>query len=162
MQPLPFHDQIPIAVSQWQDRVSRAGNPTTDAIRFIERWMPVALRIEYETKIPAAFLIAQAAIESTWGTSRICRLGNNYFGVKWYSGKAVWDGDAYQCYATPEASWIAQGKLLTNSRYRSALVYRDDIQRYAREVQRLGYCPNQQYAQLVNAIVSDFLLKEKP
>lgn len=31
-------------------------------------------------QIPASMILAQAAIESAWGTSRFVRLGNNYFG----------------------------------------------------------------------------------
>lgn len=32
--------------------------------------------------IPRKLVLAQAAIESNWGTSRFCREGNNYFGIR--------------------------------------------------------------------------------
>ena len=41
-------------------------------------WLQVLKRTD---SIPLSLLIAQAAIESAWGTSRFAREGNNYFGI---------------------------------------------------------------------------------
>lgn len=43
--------------------------------------MSVAKRLlRHLDQIPASMVLAQAALESAWGTSRFVRLGNNYFG----------------------------------------------------------------------------------
>ena len=43
-----------------------------------EQWITLLKRTD---SIPLSLLIAQAAIESAWGTSRFARDGNNYFGI---------------------------------------------------------------------------------
>jgi len=46
-----------------------------------ELWNNLFLRVDY---IPVSLIIAQAAIESGWGTSRFAQLGNNLFGHRCY------------------------------------------------------------------------------
>lgn len=39
-----------------------------------------------ESGLPAAVTVAQAALESAWGASRLSREANNYFGIKYRPG----------------------------------------------------------------------------
>lgn len=49
---------------------------------FFNRIWDDALFVSTEYKIPIALVLSQAAQESGWGTSELCRHNNNYFGVK--------------------------------------------------------------------------------
>jgi flagellar protein FlgJ len=46
---------------------------------FLDKLLPAALACQRASGIPASFTLAQAALESAWGT---LALGNNLFGVK--------------------------------------------------------------------------------
>ena len=50
-------------------------------MRFVKRLLPVASNIEKINKIPARFIVAQAAHESNWGNSELTRLACNLFGI---------------------------------------------------------------------------------
>ncbi|MBK1877112.1 glucosaminidase domain-containing protein [Pelagicoccus mobilis] len=76
--------------------------------------------------IPASLALAQAAIESGWGTSRFARLGNNLFGMWCYEpGCGIVPqrrpaGKTYEvtAYASPSESFLAYLRNLnTNSNY---------------------------------------------
>lgn len=49
---------------------------------FIAKIAPAAQACQKMSGIPASFTIAQAALESAWGTSKLSTLANNLFGVK--------------------------------------------------------------------------------
>ncbi|MEK9725872.1 MAG: glucosaminidase domain-containing protein, partial [Rhodospirillaceae bacterium] len=55
--------------------------------------------------VPASLALAQAAIESGWGTSRFARQGNNFFGMRTYSdakpGIAPREADGFKVSAYP-------------------------------------------------------------
>lgn len=56
---------------------------------FLDAIVPAARACHEATGIPASFTIAQAALESGWGKSRLSREANNLFGVK---ANARWKG----------------------------------------------------------------------
>jgi len=49
---------------------------------FLDKIVPAAMACHKETGIPASFTLAQAALESGWGASRLSQRGFNLFGVK--------------------------------------------------------------------------------
>lgn len=53
-----------------------------DADKFIALIAPGAMLCHKNHGIPASFTIAQAALESGWGASKLAIRGNNLFGVK--------------------------------------------------------------------------------
>ena len=60
-----------------------AGNPKV----FIAYVAPIAQAEQKIHNIPASITIAQAILESSWGTSRLATEANNYFGIKcWCKG----------------------------------------------------------------------------
>lgn len=65
---------------------------TNKADIFIEKIAPAACGCQRSTGgvIPASFTIAQAALESNWGTSGLAVKANNLFGVK---ADIHWQGD---------------------------------------------------------------------
>jgi Bax protein len=61
------HDQL----AEWSEEYGVEEGPLTQTLDRLDRRMNV---------IPPAMVLAQAASESAWGTSRFARQGNNYFG----------------------------------------------------------------------------------
>lgn len=49
---------------------------------FLDQIVPAARTSHRTSGIPASFTLAQAALESSWGASRLARQGFNLFGVK--------------------------------------------------------------------------------
>lgn len=83
----------------------------TSKTEFIAYIAPFAVNDMHTSNILASVTIAQAALESGWGTSSLARNYNNYFGVKAIGG---WNGSSVnmgttecegtRCYAT-SANW---------------------------------------------------------
>ena len=51
--------------------------------KFVKTYYPFAKQVEDETGIPAVAILAQSALESSWGNKAI---GNNLFGIKFKKG----------------------------------------------------------------------------
>lgn len=135
------------------------------ATDFIKKITPYAESAERLYGVPAAFLIAQAGIESRWGSDETVKY-NNVFGVKAFSnwtGKKVTlpaDGGMaeFRWYKDLNECFNEQGKLLTGNLYKPALAWKANLWHYAKTVQTLGYCPNTKYADLILEIAEDFQL----
>lgn len=83
--------------------------------------------------IPASLAIAQAAIESSWGQSKIATKYNNYYGIKWLTDKTpkkvrfrtpenygkgkVYIHDYFAVYDNPWHSYVQYRKYLLSSKY---------------------------------------------
>jgi len=136
---------------------------------FLDAIVPAAQACHAATGIPASFTIAQAALESAWGASKLANSGHNLFGVKadpsWkgatvvlqtrevIKGESVMVMAKWRCYAT----WL---ECLTDR----ALFFRQN-KRYAacfkatsgpdwcRAVAAAGYATDPQYAEKLLAMI---------
>ena len=64
---------------------------------FIAKIAPAARVSAALTRVPASFVIAQAALESGWGTSKTCVMASNLFNVK---ADKSWRGPIYRMAST--------------------------------------------------------------
>jgi flagellar protein FlgJ len=143
-----------------------AGLPVTDAQRrqFIEDMLPHAREAARKLGVDERSVIAQAALETGWGTSRPADASgdsHNYFGIKAGSG---WRGERVSSNtteftdgvaATERAQFRAYGSVAENvgdyvrllsSRYAGALNTGSDTQAFASALQRGGYATDPRYA----------------
>ncbi|HNX75804.1 MAG TPA: glucosaminidase domain-containing protein [Candidatus Rifleibacterium sp.] len=127
---------------------------------------PVAQENMRKTGVPASVTLAQAALETGWGSSSI---GNakNMFGIKgtgpagsirvstqeFVGGRMITIQDNFRKYNSWQESFDDHAKLLTNSRYGYALKYNKDPNRYAQEVQKAGYATDPAYASKLISIM---------
>lgn len=138
---------------------------------FLKRAIPLAIKSQRETSVPASVTLAQA----TWETGRGAHTingSNNYFGIKasgtpdtnitvgpvasgWvWAWTNEWDGTRYvqrrerfRKYATMEDSFRDHGLLLaTNPRYAAAMNSVDDPREFARRIAAAGYATSPTYA----------------
>ncbi len=132
--------------------------------RFIASLGEAAVVSQERTGVPASVTIAQAILESYWGSSRLAREANNYFGIKaqtrqgsagvvWFDvwevmgGRNVMRAEPFRAYNTVAESFVDHGRfLLENGRYGAALAARGDARQFAREINRAGYATDPSYA----------------
>jgi flagellum-specific peptidoglycan hydrolase FlgJ len=144
--------------------------------RFILSVAHAARESQRETGVPASVTIAQAILETFWGSSRLSREHNNYFGIKakerpgsagvaWFdvweviSGSNVIQREPFRAYNTIAESFIDHGRFFhQNRRYASALAARGDPQQFAREINRAGYATDPGYAPKLIGLMERFNL----
>jgi len=132
---------------------------------FIESLAKGAQESQRITGVPSSVTLAQAILETYWGSSFLAREANNYFGIKAYakpgSAGVVWidawevDGDGrnvttqepFRRYNDPAESLVDHGKFfIENSRYGNAMQATDDPREFARRINRAGYATDPAYA----------------
>lgn len=156
-------DQVAAVVNTPPKRVfPRLGD--TPQEHFIASIGEAAVDSADRTGVPASVTIAQAILESYWGSSRLSRDANNYFGIKsqtkagpagsvWFDvwevigGRNVVQSQAFRAYNTAAESFIDHGLFFVeNGRYAAAMAVKDDARQFAREINRAGYATDPAYA----------------
>ncbi len=127
---------------------------------------PVAQENMRKTGVPASVTLAQAALETGWGSSSIGD-AKNMFGIKgtgpagstrvstqeFVNGRMITIQDSFRKYHSWQESFDDHAKLLTNSRYGYALKYNKDPNRYAQEIHKAGYATDPNYASKLISIM---------
>jgi flagellum-specific peptidoglycan hydrolase FlgJ len=132
--------------------------------QFISAIGPAAVDSQDATGVPASVTIAQAIIESYWGSSRLSAEDNNYFGIKgdtkpgtagvvWFNtwevlgGRSVMVNAPFRAYNSLAESFVDHGRFfLDNPRYASALKVKDDARQFAQAIAHDGYATDPGYA----------------
>ncbi|HEX8968808.1 MAG TPA: glucosaminidase domain-containing protein [Chloroflexota bacterium] len=132
--------------------------------RFIASIAEAAVDSADRTGVPASVTIAQAILESYWGSSRLAREANNYFGIKaqtrggsagsvWFDvwevigGRNIMQSQAFRAYNTVSDSFVDHGRFFVeNGRYAAAVAAEGDPRQFAREINRAGYATDPSYA----------------
>ena len=89
---------------------------------FIETVAEGAQEMQAETGISAALTIAQAILESGWGSSELARMANNLFGMKTSLSGNSWEGsswDGTSIYKKASYEYENGRKVLRTSKFRS-------------------------------------------
>jgi len=159
------------------DPAAPTGAGTTNKVspeqqhKFVEEMLPHATAAARELGVDPRAIVAQAALETGWGTHQpgdASGNSNNLFGIKAGAG---WNGASVGSGTTEFADGIAQGEqarfraygsvaenvadyvrvLRDNPRYASALGTGTDVRAFATALQRGGYATDPDYA---NKLVS--------
>ncbi|MUG87701.1 mannosyl-glycoprotein endo-beta-N-acetylglucosamidase [Paenibacillus timonensis] len=129
-----------------------------DKNEFIEKIAPLAVASAEESGIPASLTIAQAALESNFGASRLATEAHNLFGIKgsgpagslilptteYRGGRTVTVNAAFRKYPSWAESIADHARLLSAKRYTGVL--RKIGAEAARAVAAAGYASDPQYA----------------
>ncbi|WP_189113513.1 sporangiospore maturation cell wall hydrolase GsmA [Pilimelia terevasa] len=150
---LPWCGQSP-----WSGPVSQS--------TFIRRVAPGAQAGQRAYRVPASVTIAQAILESGWGSSGLTRRDHNYFGIKCFGnpgqvavgcrsyathecgGGRCWKTRAsFRVYRNLNGSMVDHGRWLAERpRYAGAFRYRLSPERFAMAIHRAGYATSPVYA----------------
>jgi flagellum-specific peptidoglycan hydrolase FlgJ len=155
-------DQVAAVVTAPARKLPVLGN--TPQEQFISSIAEAAVESADQTGVPASVTIAQAILESYWGSSRLAHDANNYFGIKaqtqggtagsivlnvWevINGRNIVESQAFRAYNTVAESFVDHGLFFVqNSRYASAMAARDNPKQFAIEINRDGYATDPAYA----------------
>jgi LysM repeat protein len=155
-------DQVAALVSPLKRKFPVLGNTPQEL--FIASIGEAAVASADSSGVPASVTIAQAILETYWGSSRLAREANNYFGIKaqtrngsagavrfdvWevIGGRNVMQSQAFRAYTTIAESFVDHGLFFVeNGRYAAAMAAKADPRQFARELNRAGYATDPSYA----------------
>lgn len=156
---------------------------TSHAQNFVHSAAVPAQQSELHTGVPSSITIAQAILESGWGTHHI-GAANNYFGVKAHNvkgkintgtiakeyvdvrtrehihGKDIYIKDHFRKYKNMTESFIDHGLFLRqNKKYHQALdnyAKTGNADKFAHALQEAGYATDPNYAHLLIKIMKKY------
>ncbi len=127
--------------------------------------------------IPASVTVAQAILESNWGTSDLVRKTKNHFGMKCFKGAAgvisigcanspttecskeqgCYPTEAmFRVYRTAADSFADHGHTLyESSRYDPAFKHTDNADQFIREVHKAGYATDPNYTDKIIKLMKE-------
>lgn len=145
---------------------------------FLINAVPAAIATQRAWGVPASVTIAQAILESGWGTSALTKQANNYFGIKAAStanpetyeefrttevvdGRSVKEMAAFARYPSPQASFEAHAQLLRMAkRYQPAMAAKADPVKFAMQLESCGYSTSPTYASQLVTLMMDYDLMQ--
>jgi len=131
---------------------------------FFDKYSEWAILSQSRSGVPASIILAQAALESGYGTSKLAITANNYFGIKvsplWFGDFVLANDDKpnekFRKYNTVYDSFIDHADfLMENSRYDSLFNNTDYIQ-WANGLQKSGYATDNAYASKLISTIEQF------
>lgn len=116
---------------------------------FIQQFLPAAQAAGEHFKLNPVVILAQAAIESGWGESVLCKVYHNYFGITGYGKSNIyWNGNKtepgekshlqFRIYPTPQQSFFDFARLITTA-YPFAAAMSFHPEAYAKEISYSHY-----------------------
>ncbi len=149
-----------ITFAQYSERISR---PV-----YFETYKEIAIKEMSRSGVPASITLAQGALESGDGNSRLAREGNNHFGIKCHNdwnGKRIFEDDdakneCFRKYASVEESYRDHSDYL-KSKTRYAFLFElkiTDYRGWARGLKKAGYATSPTYAESLIKIIEDYNL----
>lgn len=154
-----------------------SGNPSLDAIDYIDTYKELAVVEMYRTGVPASIKMAQALHESNKGKSDLATLANNHFGIKC---KRHWKGSTYyhkdddfnkkgelikscfRSYGSTVDSFVDHSNFLKGGSNYVQLFFLDrtDYVAWAKGLQRAGYATDKAYAMKLIKIIELYGLSQ--
>lgn len=130
---------------------------------FFSKYKDWAILSQSRSGVPASITLAQAALESGWGESRLAKIANNFFGIKlhsWMGDYVLASDDApdekFRKYNSVYDSFIDHADFLVdNSRYNS-LFENTDYRQWANGLQKAGYATDKNYANSLIGIIEKY------
>lgn len=137
---------------------------------FIQSIKTGALKGEKDYGILPSLTIAQAILESGWGTSQLAKEAKNLFGIKafsnwtgkritmktteWYDGKKIIINAEFKVYDSFNDSIEDHNKLLSNSRYKPVRLCKD-YKEACREIYNCSYATDPTYSEKLIKIIEE-------
>ena len=132
---------------------------------FINRYAPYAMEQQIKYGIPASVILAQMAIESSWGTSALARNDNNSFGIKkgssWTGRVSYYDDDqaheAFRSYDNAGQSLSDHSATLLQPRYlRRCPTDSTDHLGWIKGIKAGGYATASNYVDSVESLIRTY------
>ncbi len=138
--------------------------------RYIQKWVPTAVREMYRSGVPASITLAQGILESRYGLSSLASEGNNHFGIKchkdWKGKSMRYDDDAkgecFRVYESAEESFQDHSDFLRyQDRYKFLFDLKTtDYKGWAFGLKKAGYATDPNYPAKLIKYIEDYKLYE--
>ncbi|MGQ7355019.1 GBS Bsp-like repeat-containing protein [Streptococcus suis] len=158
--------------------VSEPVQMTSSQEEFFNKILPLAQQVSKSTGLVTSVMLAQAILESAWGTSRLATEANNLFGIK---SDALWKGDVlkvetkefrddktvteeklFRSYASIADSLKDYGTFFTSTPWRtqnySKYVQSKDYQSAITNLQSSGYATDPVYGEKLKSLIERYKL----
>lgn len=144
---------------------------TLNAIEYIERYRDIAIQEMKRTGIPASVKMAQAILESGFGSSELATNAHNHFGMKcpkgwvgraYYKSSDFGRKNPYRVFNSVEDCFISHSCHLTagNAYQRLFLISPLDYKAWAIGLKEAGYASDPNYAALLIKIIEGHKLSQ--
>ena len=147
---------------------------------FRSQFMPFAIEVQTIYGLPAAAVLAQAALETGWGQYIAKDIitgksSNNFFNIK---ARSNWTGEfitkdtrecingvwstvsaKFRAYPSPRESFLDYGYFIlhgSNGRYDDAVANVNDPEKYVEEMWKAGYATDPKYVQKILSIMRKY------
>lgn len=137
---------------------------------FFEKYAPIAIDQQIKFGIPASVTLAQMALESGYGQSKLANNGNNYFGIKVHgdynqAGRFGYYSDdrpneKFCHYNSVEESVTDHSRLLVNSHYSKycGTLSSTDYTGWIKGVKAAGYATDPKYVSNIVGVINSYNL----
>ena len=142
-----------------------SGTPVAaQPVKFITKYGPLVDSLESAYGIPASLILGVSIIESSSGTSRNCRLLNNFFGVKGKNNLLQSKGirSSYKQYATDTASFVDFCRIVSRKKAYASLRGDMDSKKWVAALSRTGYSEvPEKWQSLINNTIRKHQLEKR-
>lgn len=164
-----------IEAESGDDTTPPEGVDTSSPDAFIASIAPLAQEGQRRHGVPASVAMAQAIIESGWGTSSLTTEGNAFFGIKcndsseyangcliketkeFENGRWITIRDGFQTYPDAQSSFLDHGDFLAQrEHYAPAFNHQDDPDQFIREIHKGGYATAPDYADKIINLMQEY------
>lgn len=133
---------------------------------FINRYAPYAMEQQVKYGIPSSVILAQMAVESSWGSSALSRNDNNFFGIKrgssWTGRVSYYDDDrpqeAFRSYDNVGQSLSDHSATLLQSRYLRRCPVNDSTDHlgWIKGIKAGGYATASNYVESIENVIGKY------
>ena len=147
-------------------KVHAQSGPGNKRLEYFERYRDLAMEEMNRSGVPASITLAQGALESGDGTSRLALQANNHFGIKCHddwNGKTMKHDDdrkneCFRKYGSVEESYRDHSDFLNDKSRYASLFELDptDYKGWARGLKKAGYATSPTYDKTLIRIIEEY------
>ena len=131
------------------------------AEKYINKFDSLAIEVLTKYEIPASLVLGVAMQESGAGTSKLCRVNKNHFGVKGrVKSSKTKSGYAfhYRTFESDEAAYLHFGEMLSKKKYYPALKGNMDYMKWLKAMKAAKYATSPHWISHVDKMIKRYNL----
>jgi len=128
---------------------------------YINKFNPLAIEIMNIYQIPASLILGIALQESASGTSKLCRVNHNHFGVKGRVKSSKTKSGyvtSYRKFDSDEAAYMYIGELISGRKYYTGLKGNMDYMKWLKAIHAAKYATSPTWVSHVDKMIKRYQL----
>ena len=129
------------------------------AYNYIEKFDSLAIEVLCKYEIPASLVLGIALQESAAGTSKLCRVNKNHFGVKGRVKSSKTKSGyttSYRKFNTDEDAYLHFGEMISRKKYYPGLKASKDYMSWLKAMKRAGYAASPHWITHVDKMIKRY------